>query len=238
MFISVRKSQPKPAQQAEPVEDEVLESEESDDQEHAQQAEAEEAAGEPLSFPKAYFIGVRNWLTWCNNLIGTTWTYTVHVGALWAMGYYSLWIAWAIALGLTLAVLAFMPRPTIDHFVERLERTRKKTPGKAAPAAPEQAPTGPPTDPLVDLMWKLIGDAAGVHLKTLTEALAQACEKAGRPAPDKAAVRASLEARNIPLRPSVRDTRGKVNKGVHREDLEARQNTPPPPETPAPEPAP
>lgn len=232
-FISVRKKdqEPEPEQATEEPEGqnpgEDVEGQEQDVE------QGTKAAAVPGFLP-AVVIGVRGWFTWCSSRIGAGWTYTLHAVALWAMGYYSLWVGWGIGIGLWLAVFAFMPRPTLDRLSDRLERRGKKTPAKADAASPEEAPAGPPADPLVTLLWQLIADAPGVHLKTLTAALAEASKKAGRPAPDKAAVRASLKARNIPLRPSVRDTRDKVNQGVHREDLETWQNTPPLPDTPPP----
>ncbi|MEW2567658.1 hypothetical protein [Streptomyces sp. NPDC047070] len=238
MFISLRKSQPEPANEPELLEDDDVQEEAEDQEEKQPDAGQEKKTGDVPAFLPALAIGVRDWLTWCSSRIGTGGTYAVHITALWAAGFYSLWVTYSVVLGLTLAVLAFTPRATLDRLADRIERLRKKTPGKADATSPEEAPVGPPADPLVDLLWKLIADAPGVHLKTLTDTLARASEKAGRPAPDRAAVKASLKARNIPVRPSVRDTRGKVNKGVHREDLQAWQNTPPPPRTPAPEPAP
>lgn len=235
-FISLRKPRPKPEDEAsEPLEDQDVQEETED---HGQDAAQEGESGDVPAFLPALVIGVRGWLTWCSSRIGVGGTYGLHAVALWAAGFYSLWVTYGVIITLTLAVLAFVPRPTLDRIAERLEQPRKKTPAKPVPAAPEYAPAAPPTDPLADVMWKLIEDAPGVHLKTLTQALARACAEAGAPAPDKAAVRASLKGRGIPVRPSVRDTRGKVNDGVHREDLEAWQNTPPPPEAPAPEPAP
>lgn len=87
---------------------------------------------------------------------------------------------------------------------------------------PAEQPEETPADPLPGLLWKLIGEAPGTHLKTLTEHLNTAAPQAGF---DRAAVRAALTARGIPVRPSVRDVAGRVNEGVHRDDLEAWQQS-------------
>lgn len=95
------------------------------------------------------------------------------------------------------------------------------TPATATEAAEEQldeAGKQPPIDPLPWLMWKHIGEAPGVHVKTLAELLQAA---APEETVDRAAVRAKLAARGIPVRPSVRDAAGRVNEGVHRDDLKA-----------------
>jgi hypothetical protein len=96
---------------------------------------------------------------------------------------------------------------------EAEEKARESTADTIEPE-PEKAPT----DPLPGLLWKLIGEAPGTHVKTLTEHLNAAAPQAGF---DRPAVRAALAARRIPVRPSVRDVAGRVNEGVHRDDLEA-----------------
>lgn len=47
-------------------------------------------------------------------------------------------------------------------------------------------------------------------------------------------MRAKLGALNIPVRASVRDAAGRVNEGVHRDDLEAWEEAPSPTGTGAP----
>jgi hypothetical protein len=94
------------------------------------------------------------------------------------------------------------------------------------------APAEQPVDPLPVVLWQLIGDAPGVHLKTVAEHLHAAAPGEGI---DRAAVRASLAARGIPIRASVRDTHGRVNEGIHRDDLKAWEQSLP---TPLPVPLP
>ncbi|MGW6210958.1 hypothetical protein [Streptomyces sp. NPDC055109] len=215
---------PEPAATEELEDTEAVEEEPAD--EPAAGKSGKKAADIP-SLPRAVFIAVRDWLTWCSNLIGTTATYLGHVVAVWACAYYdSLWILYGVTIGLTVAVGAFLPAASVDRTVTRLEQLRN--PPAKAPAQPAKAPAQPaaappdmaPVDPLIDLLWRLIGDAPGVHLKTLTETLA-ATQQGGGEAPSRAAVEAALTARHITLRPSVRDTRDKVNRGVHRDDLTA-----------------
>ncbi|MFG3085112.1 hypothetical protein [Streptomyces parvulus] len=87
-----------------------------------------------------------------------------------------------------------------------------------AEEAGEQPPAEAPVDPLPGILWDLIGEAPGVHVKRIVEHLH---ETGGDPACQPADVRAALGRREIPLRASVRDAAGRVNQGVHRDDLEA-----------------
>lgn len=81
----------------------------------------------------------------------------------------------------------------------------------------EQPEPEAPADPLPDILDDLIGDRRGVHLRTIVQHLHDSrldttCKRAD--------VRAALERRGIPIRPSVK-VAGRVNEGVHREDLTA-----------------
>ncbi|UOB09090.1 hypothetical protein MQE23_08495 [Streptomyces sp. HP-A2021] len=99
----------------------------------------------------------------------------------------------------------------------------------AVEEAGEETPPASPEDPFPGMVWDLIGDAPGVHLKRVVEWLHEtgldtACTTAD--------VRAGLTRRQIPIRASVRDAAGRVNQGVHRDDLEAwlKARSPAPPE--------
>ncbi|MGW0795165.1 hypothetical protein [Streptomyces sp. NPDC002692] len=238
-FISLRKTQPDPDPAAEA---EDLETAEPDDAGDDQEQPAARADDQPVAFPRAVVQGVGGWLTWCSNLIGPGWTWAAHAVAVWAAAYYDLRVTLGVAGGLALAVAAFIPRGSSHRLAHRIEQlTGTAPPGtrkKAAAAAPAAAPVPPPTDPLVTLVRQLIGDASGVHLKTLHEALAEGAGKRGAEAPARAEVEASLEARGIRLRKAVRDGEGKVNRGVHRDDLQAALQAPPPAPSDAPAPAP
>ena len=127
----------------------------------------------------------------------------VAVGAavvVYAAARYRTWIPWLLVV---FAAAAWMhaPDPASD----------------AAEDQPEEAGEQP-LDPLPWLLWRLIGDAPGVHVKTLTEHLQNA---APGETLDRATVRAKLGALGIPVRASVRDAAGRVNEGVHRDDLKA-----------------
>jgi hypothetical protein len=94
-----------------------------------------------------------------------------------------------------------------------------------APAADERPAEGEPeeereapVDPLPGILWELIGEAPGVHLPSIVRHLHETGLDA---ACDRADVRAALDRRGIPLRDSVREADGRVNKGVHRADLQA-----------------
>lgn len=133
---------------------------------------------------------------------------TVLIGVavlLYAANRYRTWIPYGLAVACAAAWM---------HVPDDTEAQAGEQPGEE----PEETPT----DPLPGLLWKLIGEAPGTHLKTLTEHLNTAAPEAGF---DRAAVRAALAERRIPVRPSVRDVAGRVNEGVHRDDLEAWEQT-------------
>lgn len=198
-YFSVRKQQA----EAEPG------VEEHDEQED-QQGEIEQGSSPPKTLPAALWIGARGPATWLTARFGSTTAWSVHVGSVWAAFFYGGWTALGLTAAWLLAIGAFTPREHLDKLADRIEQ-RTATEAVAEPT--EEAPD----DPLITLMWKLIEDAPGVHIKTLAERLTTA---SGKPV-ERATVRAALAARSIPVRPSVRNTLGKVNEGVHRDDLAA-----------------
>ncbi|MFG3170592.1 hypothetical protein [Streptomyces sp. NPDC048200] len=118
---------------------------------------------------------------------------------------YRTWIGPAL---LVLAGLAWM------HAPDETPEAAPEAEGEQPSATVEEAPD----DPLPPLLWELIGEARGVHLASIVDHL----HKTGLdPACDRAAVRAALDRRRIPVRGSVREADGRVNQGVHRADLEA-----------------
>jgi hypothetical protein len=140
--------------------------------------------------------------TWLAVRFGTGTAWTVHVVAVWAVGLYGGWIAAGIVLVWLLAIGAFVPREYLERLAARIEKT--------SPEEDQQAGEEPPDEPLVAVLWALIGDAPGAHLKTLAERLQAAAPE--QPV-DRAAVRAKLGALRIPVRASVRDVAGRVNEG-------------------------
>lgn len=87
-----------------------------------------------------------------------------------------------------------------------------------APSDDEEAKTDAPRDPFPGMIRDLIGDAPGVHIKTIVAWLHETGLDTDCTTAD---VTAGLTRRQIPIRASVRDANGRVNKGVHRDDLEA-----------------
>lgn len=83
--------------------------------------------------------------------------------------------------------------------------------------AGEEQPAAAPEDPFPGMVWDLIGDAPGVHIKRVVEWLHETGLDTACTAAD---VTAGLTRRQIPIRASVRDATGRVNRGVHRDDLE------------------
>ncbi|MEV6014716.1 hypothetical protein [Streptomyces sp. NPDC051997] len=124
---------------------------------------------------------------------------------LYAAPRYRTWIGPAL---LVLAGLAWM------HAPDKATEPQPEPEGEQPSEAVEEVPA----DPLPALLWELIGEARGVHLATIVDHLH---ESGLDPACDRAAVRAALDRRRIPVRGSVREADGRVNQGVHRADLEA-----------------
>jgi hypothetical protein len=83
--------------------------------------------------------------------------------------------------------------------------------------AGEEQPLAAPADPFPGMVRDLIGDAPGVHIKTVVAWLHETGLDTDCTTAD---VTAGLTRRQIPIRSSVRDANGRVNKGVHRDDLE------------------
>lgn len=184
--------------------------------EEAEEEPEEAAEEEPEEPPGQYgplLTGLLGPPRWLASRFSSGVTLGVHIVAVWAIGFYGGWVAAGIILAWLAAVLAFIPKEDLDRFSNRLERRGVRRTEEAEEAAGETS-----VDPVVPLLWRLIADAPGVHLKTLTADL----KKATPDQPlDKASVRAHLGALGIPLRGSVRDAAGKVNEGVHRDDLKA-----------------
>lgn len=169
--------------------------------------QGEPPAGKPAGPLLTGLLGPSRWI---GARFGTGAAWGVHVVAVWAVGFYGGWVAVLVPAGWLLAVLAFVPREYLERLAARLE--------PASPEEDHQAGEEPAGEPLAAVLWHLIGDAPGTHLKTLAEHLQAAAPE--QPV-DRAAVRAKLGALGIPVRASVRDAAGRVNEGVHRADLQA-----------------
>lgn len=188
--------------------------------EEVEEEAPEEAEGEPEKEKPAktygpILTGLLGPGRWIAARLGSGWAFGAHVVAVWAIGFYGGWTAVGIVLAWLVAVLAFVPRENLERAAAAIER-RSAPPAEDLPEPLDE----PPFDAFTAVLWHLISDAPGTHLKTLTERLQQAAPE--QPL-DRAAVRAKLGALGIPVRGSVRDAAGKVNEGVHREDLAAWQ---------------
>lgn len=198
-------------QAAEPEPDEVEEEPEETTEDEATEGEQPGKTYGPLL---TGLLGPGQWLA---ARFGMSTAWGVHVVAVWAVAFYGGWIAAGVVLAWLIAVLAFVPREHLERLADRIE--------KRPPEEDQEAGEEHPGEPLAAVLWHLIGDAPGTHLKTLTAHLQAAAPEQSL---DKAAVRAKLTALGITVKPSVRDVRGKVNDGVHRADLEAWEEALPP----------
>jgi hypothetical protein len=205
-YFSLRKREHEP----EPAEDFDDEAEEPDSEDEPTD---EEQPAAPKGCLGALLVGVRGPSAWLTARFGASVSWAVHVLAVWAVGFYGGWVAVALVVAWLLAVAAFVPREQLERAASWVER---RTTGRATVEAELEPGAEPVADPLVTVLWRLIADAPGVHVKTLAEHLQAA---APGEAVDRAAVRAKLAARSIPTRASVRDADGRVNEGVHRDDL-------------------
>lgn len=141
--------------------------------------------------------------------LGWKGTLAAFVFAGYAVARYRPAFAWLLA---TWCVAAWM------HAPDRDQKAAEEDAADEADEAGEQPAEEPAVDPLPDLLRDLIGEAPGVHVKRVVEHLH---ETGADPVCQPADVRAALGRRGIPLRASVRDATGRVNQGVHRDDLEA-----------------
>lgn len=138
--------------------------------------------------------------------------------ALYVVVRYPTGISW-LALAWCAAAWVHAPADTSD------EEAGAETTPKDAGGLGEQHVTEPLADPLPGILQGLIGEAPGVHVKRVVEWLHESGQDTSCTAAD---VRAALAHREIPLRASVRDGAGRVNQGVHRDDLKAWVEAAPP----------
>jgi hypothetical protein len=181
----------------------------------------------PVSAVGAVVVGIAGPAQWIAGRFGAGTALAVHIGAVWAVGFYGGWVAVLVPAVWLLAVLAFMPREHLERAADRIEKR-----GRAPREEPVEADEIPTVDPLVIVLWQLLGDAPGTHLKTVAAHLNATAPE--QPV-DRAAVRAKLAALQVPVRASVRDAAGRVNEGVHRADLLAWHEALPPTASPAPD---
>lgn len=132
---------------------------------------------------------------------GRAWVFGGAAITVFALVRYRTAIAWVLAVWCAAAWM-HAPGPAREDTAD--------AGGQQAPEAPE--------DPFPGMVWDLIGDAPGVHIKRIVEWLH---DTGLDPACTPADVTAGLTRRGIPIRASVRAADGRVNRGVHRDDLDA-----------------
>jgi hypothetical protein len=157
--------------------------------------------------------GVRGWLAAGENWLdtGVRWLLVSFTG--YGAAHLLLSTLWAVgAVALVVCVLAL-------RAATKAVRSEQGAPGKAVPEAPEEdveesLPDVTAAD-LTALAHQLLAGGPGVHLATLAAGLSARHGGAWQTGD----VRALLAAREIPVRPSVRDAAKRVSPGVHRDDL-------------------
>ncbi|MFF3884052.1 hypothetical protein [Streptomyces sp. NPDC001914] len=168
---------------------------------------------------------------WIAARLGTGPAWGVHVVSVWAVAFYGGWVAVAVPVAWALSVAAFIPRDYLVRAAEAVEAFDARRRKPALAPAPEASPDGEP-EAVRRLLLDLIGEARGVHLRTVLAYLQKHGQWEGRTV---AELRVHLEALGIPVQPKVKV--GKVpTRGVLRVDLDA---LPPLSETaPSPTPSP
>jgi len=208
-YFNLRKHAP------EPEPDDVVEEVEA-----VEEAVADGAEEQPAKQYGPLLTGLLGPGRWIAARFGMNTAWTVHGIAVWAVAFYGGLIAAGVVVAWLFAVLLFVPREYLEKLAARVEGSSSEE--------DQAAGEGPAIDPLVPLLWRLIGDAPGVHLKTVVKHLQKAAPE--QPV-DRPAVRAKLGALGITVRGSVRDAAGRVNEGVHGDDLQAWEEALPPTET-------
>lgn len=204
-YFSLRKRAPEP---------EEVEPEETEEE---QQEEAEETEDGPAA--KAHHPIVTGLLgpgTWIAAKAGTGLAWGVHIGSAWAVVYYGGWVSVVMPIVWAVAVLAFVPRDFLERTataVDGFDVRRRKT----APEPPVEAKPEDYRETVRRLLLDLIGEARGVHLRTVLAHLQEHGQWEGRTV---AELRVHLEALHIPVRPKVK-VAGTPTRGVLRADLDA-----------------
>lgn len=196
-YFSLRKHAP--AEEPEPAEEQP---EEPDD----------EPEGQPPPARGPVITGLLGPGAWIAARFGTGTAWTVHAVALWAFSFYGGGVAVGIALVWLLAMLLFIPREHLDRLTATIER--RASPSALPPAAPVP---GGEREAVRRLLLDLLGDAPGVHLKTVLAHLQAHGQWEGKTVAD---LRVHLQALGIPVRPKVK-VGGTPTRGVLRVDLDA-----------------
>lgn len=210
-YFNLRKRDPEPA----PDEPE----EEAPD---AEEADEETVAEQPAKQHGPLLTGLLGPSRWLAAHLGSSAAWAVHLVAVWAPVYYGGWAALLVPAGWLLAVLAFVPREHLDQLAAAIERRFSGRPNTPAASTSGEA--------IRQLLYTLIGEGRGVHLRTVLAHLQEHGQWEGKTVAD---LRQHLEALHIPVRPKVK-VDGTPTRGVLKADLDAL----PPLTDPAPSPAP
>jgi hypothetical protein len=215
-YFNLRKQQPEPTPDA-------PEEEAPDAEEAVEETGAEQPAREygPL------LTGVFGPSRWLAAHLGSSAAWAVHVVAVWAPVYYGGWAALLVPAAWLLAVLAFVPRERLDQLAATIERRFSGPPDAAL-----SAPASTSGEAIRKLLYDLIGDAHGVHLRTVLAYLQEHGQWEGKEVAD---LRQHLEALHIPVRPKVK-VGGTPTRGVLKADLDALSPIEETPPSPAPSP--
>lgn len=204
-YFNLRKREVEP--EAEVVEEDVAEAEE----------ESEEAAQEtkkravPDNWGGALWYGISGPSLWITARTNIEIAILLHLFLLWGLGA-GAWAVVGILAGWLIAVLAFIPREFLERAADAIERLFSPSPKPAATVAP-----GGEREAVRRLLLDLIGDAHGVHLKTVLAHLQQHGQWEGKKVTD---LRVHLVALGIPVDPKLR-VAGVPTRGVERTALEA-----------------
>ncbi|MCX5601598.1 hypothetical protein OOK29_25950 [Streptomyces phaeochromogenes] len=203
-YFSMRKhiSDPEPEAVEEDLDETVHEPDDEDTEE------------QPTGSTNPVVVGVLGPGAWISARFGTSAAWAVHVVAVWAIGFYGGLVATGIVIVWLLAVGLFVPREHLDRLTAAVER---RAPGKQPKAHVATVPPGGEREVVRQLLLALIGEAHGVHLRTVLTHLQGHGQWEDRTVAD---LRVHLEALGIPVQPKVK-VAGTPTRGVLRADLEA-----------------
>jgi hypothetical protein len=181
----------------------------------AADAELEEAEA-PADDRHPLLAGLLGPGEWIAARLGTGPAWGVHVVSVWAVAFYGGWVAVVVPVVWALAFAAFIPRDYLVRAAEGIEAFDVRR-WKPASATTPEASTGGELEDVRRLLLNLIGEARGVHLRTVLAHLQEHGQWEGRTV---AELRVHLEALGIPVQPKVK-VGGVPTRGVLRSDLDA-----------------
>ncbi|MGQ4349705.1 hypothetical protein [Streptomyces sp. SAS_275] len=194
------------------------ETEPEPDEVEPQEAEEEQEEETPAAAPEHHplITGLLGPGTWIAAKAGTGTACGAYIVSGWAVAYYGGWAAVGVPTAWAVAVLAFVPRDYLERAATAIEgfelRRRKRPPDGAQAHDPERA-----REAARRFLLDVLGEAPGVHLRTVLATLQERGQWEGRTVAD---LRVHLEALGIPVQPKVK-VGGTPTRGVLRADLDA-----------------